>query len=512
MRTFMSKLLFVFLSISAAGSLYAESGEPNNLQEQKKVKAAFIICEGTIDDGLYKSIERRSELALELGCEYLIFEIDTFGGELMAAHDIWEYFMHDINLRAHTVAYVSKKAISAGALISVACNDIIMKQNTRIGDCAPIALGAKLEGVEREKVETDTRAAFEAAGEENGYPTVLLKAMVTQQIEVYKVKNKETGKLEFFEGDSLPDDPNKYDIDNKKVVVTEDELLTLTASEAFEYGLARAVVKNRSEVLSFLAERDGVSFDEQVLVLKTSWSEEMVRWLNSPVVAGILIMVALLGVYIEFNTPGIGLPGLVAAICFAIIIGSKYLIGMANWIEVALFVVGLVLLTIEVFVLPGFGIAGVTGIICIMAGIFGMLVKNPPDTVPWPQSELDWYLFTNGLLGLLTGIAGFLILAYVFSKFIPRLEFLSGLMLAPTPAKKGDEVEISSTCPPEAVAAGLKVGDTGTVITTLRPAGAARFGDAVVDVVAEGDFLAAGTKVKIIEIRGNRVVVRAVEN
>ncbi len=507
----MSKLLFVLLSISSAASLYAESDEPNNLPEQKEVKAAVIICEGTIDDGLYKSIERRSEIALEQGCEYLIFEIDTFGGELMAAHNIWEYFMHDINLRSHTVAYVSKKAISAGALISVACNDIIMKQNTRIGDCAPISIGAKLEGVEREKVETDTRAAFEAAGEENGYPTVLLKAMVTQQIEVYKIKNKETGKLEFFESDTLPDDPNKYDLDGKKLVVTEEELLTLTATEALEYGVARAVVKNRDEVLSYLEGRDGVEFEGQVLILKTNWSEEMVRWLNSPVVAGILIMVALLGLYIEFNTPGIGLPGLVAAICFAIIIGSKYLIGMANWIEVALFVVGLLLLTIEVFVLPGFGIAGVTGIICIMAGIFGMLVKNPPERLPWPESELDWYLFTNGLLGLLTGIVGFIVLAYIFSKFIPRLEFLSGLILAPTPAKKGDEIEVSSTCPPEAVAAGLKVGDTGTVIKPLRPAGRARFGDAIVDVVAEGDFLAVDTKVKIIEIRGNRAVVKALD-
>ncbi len=508
----MSKLLFVLLSMSTAASLYAESNEPNNLQEQKKVKAAVIICEGMIDNGLYKSIERRSEFALEQGCEYLIFEIDTFGGELMAAHDIWEYFMHDINLRSHTVAYVSKKAISAGALISVACNDIIMKQNTRIGDCAPIALGAKLEGVEREKVETDTRAAFEAAGEENGYPTVLLKAMVSQQIEVYKVKNKETGKFEFFEGDSLPDDPNKYELDNKSIVVAKDELLTLTASEALEYGIARAVVKNRDEVLSYLAGRDGIDFDGGVLILKTNWSEEMVRWLNSPVVAGILIMVALLGVYIEFNTPGIGLPGLVAVICFAILIGSKYLIGMANWIEVALFAVGLLLLTIEVFVLPGFGIAGVTGIIFIMAGIFGMLVKNPPETLPWPRSEFDWYIFTNGLSGLLIGVAGFIILAYIFSKFIPRLEFLSGLILVPTAAKKGDEVEISSTYPPETISAGIKVGDRGVVITTLRPAGKARFGDAIVDVVAEGDFLAADTKVKIIEIRGNRAVVRALEN
>lgn len=508
----MREILFIFLFLPAAFARGAESNEPNSLQGQQSIKAAVIVCEGMIDNGLYKSIKRRSRFALEQGCEYLIFEIDTFGGELMAAHNIWEYLMHDINLRSHTVAYVSKKAISAGALISVACKDIVMKENTTIGDCAPIALGGKLEGVEREKIETVTRAAFEAAGQENGYPTVLLKAMVTQQIEVYKLKNRRTNKFEFFESEYLPDDPNEYDLENEQLVVKKDELLTLTAIDALEYGVARAVVKNRDEVISFLSERDSITFDGQVLILETNWSEELVRWLNSPVVAGILIMVALLGLYIEFNTPGIGLPGLAAAICFAILIGSKYLIGMANWIEVALFIVGLLLLTVEVFVLPGFGIAGAAGIICILAGVFGMLVKNPPERLPWPQSEFDWYLFTNGVLGILVGLTGFAILAYLFSKFIPKLEFLSGLILVPSAAKKGDEVEVSSTCPPEAVAAGLKVGDTGTVITILRPAGTARFGDAIVDVVAEGDFLAADTKVKITTIHGNRVVVKALEN
>jgi len=220
-------------------------------------------------------------------------------------------------------------------------------------------------------------------------------------------------------------------------------------------------------------------------------------------------MLALLGVYIEFNTPGVGLPGLVAVICFAIIIGSKYFVGMANWVEVALFVVGLILLMIEIFVLPGFGVAGFLGIACILTGLFGMLVKNPPDRVPWPESQLDWQLFNEGVLGLLFGFVGFVVFAWILTKYLPRLQFLSGLILIPTAAQQGGGVKVSMTAPPERETIGVNVGDVGEVITTLRPAGKAKFGDAIVDVVAEAEFLDKGTKVEIIEIHGNRVVVKA---
>ena len=162
-------------------------------------KAAVIICEGMIDNGLFESIKRRSQKALDEGAEYLIFEISTYGGVLQSADDISKYLILDIGKKVHTVAYITTEAISAGAMISVSCQDIIMRENTTIGDCAPIVLGGKLEGVEREKVESFTRAAFARAAEANGYPAALLKAMVTMQTKVYRVKDLQTGKYEFFE-------------------------------------------------------------------------------------------------------------------------------------------------------------------------------------------------------------------------------------------------------------------------------------------------------------------------
>jgi membrane-bound serine protease (ClpP class) len=510
MKNSFHKVAIFLLSALLASALIGEPNEP--LEEPPSIEAAVIICKDMIDDGLYKSIQRRVQTALDEGVEYIIFDIDTFGGSLFAAYNISEYLLHEVNQKAHTVAYVSKKAISAGALISVACKDIIMKEKTRIGDCAPIALGGKLEGVEREKIETDTRAAFVTSAKANNYPEALLKAMVTQQIEVYRIINKSTGEGEYFESTRMPQDPNEYDLEKKELIVSKDELLTLTSSEAFDYGIARAVVKEQQGALDFLAERDGVIFSGQAKILRTNWSEEMVRKINHPAVMSILIMLALLGVYMELNTPGVGLPGLVAVICFTIIIGSKYLIGLANWAEVAIFIIGVILLMVEIFLIPGFGVTGISGIILMVGGLFGMLIRNGWDEVPWPQTELDWHLFSNSILGLVIGSIGFIVLACILTKYLPKFEFMSGLVLVPSAAKKGDEFEISMTASPESEISDVHVGDVGEVTFILRPSGKVRFGDAIVDCVAEADFLDKGSKVEIIEIHGNKVIVRSVKD
>ena len=517
MRNSLRKFAIVLVLLLLIGSLYgqvASVGDTNDTSAEKpSVKAAVIICKDMIDDGLYQSIRRRTQFALDKGAKYIIYEISTYGGLVSAADDISKYLL-ETGKKAHTVAYITTEAMSAGAMISVHCQDIIMLENATIGDCAPITLvpSQKLEGVEREKTESFIRGIFDRAANANGYPRALLRAMVTMQIEVYRVKNIKTGEDEFFEGDELPKDANEYDLADKKLVVKDDQLLTLIASDALKYGIARAVVKDRAGVLAFLAKRDGVTFAGEPMVLKPLWSEEMVRWLNSPAVMAVLVMIALLGIYIEFNTPGVGLPGLVAVICFVVIIGSKHLHGLANWVEVLLFAIGLLLLLIEIFILPGFGIAGFLGITCMIFGLFGMLVKNAPGELPWPHDPLAWKDFTDGVIGLSAGFFGFVILAWLLAKYLPRLQFLSGLMLVPTPAKLGTEMEVNMTTLPESRTIGVNIGELGEVVSKLRPTGKAKFGHAKVDVVAEGEFLDTGTRVEIISIRGNRVVVRKVED
>lgn len=502
-----------FLLCALLFAVWSAAGGPSEVNEPgaglRSAKAAVIICHDTVDEGLLESIKRRSGIALAQDVDYLIYDIDTFGGGLFAAYEISDYLLHEINVKASTVAYVSKKAISAGALISVACEDIIMKEKTRIGDCAPIMLGGKLEGVEREKIETDTRTAFETSAEHNGYPAALLKAMVTREIEVYRVKNTQTGKYEFFAGDRLPKDANSYDLEKKEMIDSANELLTLTASEAVEYGVARAQVKDLQGVLDFLAERDGVTFVGAPMVLKTNWSEEMVRWVNSPVVMGVLVVIGLLGVYIELSSPGVGLPGLVAVICFVIIVGSRYLTGLANWIEVLVLVAGIVLLLIEIFVLPGFGIAGILGIFCILAGLFGMLVHNAPNEVPWPRSELDWHLFTNGVIGLSAGFLGFLVLAWVVAKYLPRIPVASRMILA---APKESAAVRSGGAPGPGPELGVRVGQQGVSVTQLRPSGIGRFGSERLSVVSRGGLIEANREIIVAQIDGNSIVVQEVRS
>lgn len=499
--------------VPADANAVAETEEPDTPEKPALDKTPFavvIICDEMIDEGLYQAIKRRTESALQDGATHIIYQIDTFGGRLDSAISIWDYFMHDVAKRAHTVAYVPTKAISAGALISVACNDIIMKSSTRIGDCAPIAMGATLEGIEREKVESPTRSYFESAATANGYPVALCKAMVTMGLEVYQVQNLQTDRPEYFEADQLPQDPYLYDLEGKVLIDKKDELLTVTAEKALEYGLNRAVVDSLDGALSFLEKRDKVTFARPVTVLKTNWSEELVRWLASPSVTGILFMVALLGIYAELNSPGLGLPGAVALIALAILFGSKFFIGMANWWEIALFVLGFGLLLLEVFVIPGFGVAGISGFLLMIFALGAMMVQNQPGEWPIPTTEPDWEGFKDSILWLMYGFGGFLIGAYFFSRYLPKIPFANRLVLAaPTAAVAVPTGGLDQLIAPAVL---VEVGQKGVTLSQLRPAGKAQIASHRVDVVSRGALIEADRKIIVVAVEGNRIVVKETED
>ena len=468
------------------------------------VQAAVITISDMIDQGLVESLKRRTQTALDDGAHYIIYRIDTFGGRVDSAIAISDYFTHEVAPNAHTVAYIPTNAFSAGALISVACNDIIMKRATKIGDCAPILLQGKLEGTEREKAESPLRAIFTASAEQNGYPVALCKAMVTASLEVFQVKNLRTDTYEYFESEQLPKDPYTYDLAGKKLIVKAGELLTVTAEQAHEYGLNRAVVDDLDGALEYIEKRNDISFARPVSTLDTNWSEELVRWLTSPTVAGILLMVAMLGIYAELNSPGVGLPGAVALIALALLFGSKYFIGMANWWELAIFGIGILLLVLEVFVIPGFGIAGVTGLVLIVLALIAMLVGNPPDQLPLPRYQFDRELFVSNLKGLLLGLFGFCVGVYFLSKYLPKIPVANRFILA-GPALPADT---RAAVPAVAPDVPVTVGQTGITLNELRPAGTARFDHHRVDVVSQGELIKRDCPIVVVAVEGNRIVVR----
>ena len=140
-------------------------------------------------------------------------------------------------------------------------------------------------------------------------------------------------------------------------------------------------------------------------------------------------MIAMLGIYAELNSPGLGLPGAVAVIALVILFGSKFLIGMANWWEIAVFVIGLTLLTIEIFVIPGFGIPGIAGTLMMIFALGAMMVGNRPDEFPIPASEFDWMLFRRSLYGMLGGFIGFLICAWLITRYLHKIPFAGRMVL-----------------------------------------------------------------------------------
>jgi membrane-bound serine protease (ClpP class) len=495
------------LCLPALNASDLEPAEQTKTQDASPPKiAAVITCHEMIDDGLYRSIIRRSREAISRGADYLILDVQTYGGLVKSADDISKYLILELGDKIHTVAYVSTEAISAGSMVSVSCKDIIMRKNTTIGCSAPIVMGSKEMGeAEREKTESFVRATFSRAAQANGYPEALLKAMVSQDIEVWQVKNKQTGQMEYYEKEYLPDDPNGFDLAGKKLIVKEGELLTLTDQKAREYGIARAIVDDVDGALAFLAERDGVSFSKDIIQIETMWSEEMVRWLTSPMVVSILVLGIMLGIYVEFNSPGLGLPSLLAITCLVVLVGSRYLIGMANWIEIALLCLGFILLMVEIFVIPGFGIAGFAGIVCIVGGLLAMWVKNTPDEIPWPKGQMAWTVFTDGLFGMGVGFLLFVGAVAILAKYMDKMPFLRRFVLKS--AVTGKQTAVSQTFEPKQERTALKVGQTGEVISALRPAGKVQFGTSVVDVVADGAFIEKGGQVKILEVHGNHVVV-----
>ncbi len=181
--------------------------------------------------------------------------------------------------------------------------------------------------------------------------------------------------------------------------------------------------------------------------------------------------------------------------------------GLANWLEILLVLAGVVLLLLELLILPGFGIAGITGIICLIGGFLGMLIKNPPDRFPWPRDPLEWQVFTQGVLGLLIGIGGFGVFAFLAGRYLPRLRLLSGLVL--TPPGGSDTLPLQVQAAP---ASGLpRPGQIGQVESTLRPIGKVRFDRLLVECSSYGQFVGPGQQVKVVDVKGTKVFVEPVD-
>jgi len=324
--------LTLALGLLAALGAGAESSQP----------VVYVVpIEGVIDLGLAPFVQRILDEAVATRAAAVVLEVNTFGGRVDAAVLIRDALL---TARVPTVAFVNKRAISAGALISLAAEKIAMADGATIGAAAPVQMGPG--GVPEsasEKTVSYLRKEFRATAESRKRPPLLAEAMVDTDVEVPGVKPK--GKL-----------------------------LTLTTAEALQHQLADVQADDRAAVLAWL----GLAGAEVRQPLPT-WAENLVRFLTHPIVASLLLTVGVLGIVAELQAPGLGAPGILGLVSLALFFWGHWLVRLAGWEEILLIGLGLGLLAVEAFVLPGFGIAGVLGIVALLAGL-GLSLVGPGAT------------------------------------------------------------------------------------------------------------------------------------
>ncbi|MGD9213897.1 MAG: NfeD family protein [Desulfobacteraceae bacterium] len=469
-------------------------GQGSGLAQDKPVFTnVFVIpISGTVEPGMAAFLKRALGEIPDKSDSLIVVEMDTFGGRVDSALEMVDAL---INVKsAKTVAFVTNKAISAGALISLACNQLVMKNSTTIGDCAPITYsdeGPKMMG---EKFQSPLRAKFRSLARRNGYPAVLAEAMVTADMEVYRVKIDD--ELLFMDAQEYQDleKERKDRIVSKKTVVAKGELLTMDDTEALDLGFSSMSVAGLDKMLEQLG-----AAELSVTRIEESWSENLVSLIG--MASPVLMLIGLGALYTEIKAPGFGAPGIVGIICLALVFFNQYLVGMADFTELLIIVAGIILMGFELFVLPGFGIAGIAGILCITAGLLLSLQDFviPDPNFPWEKA----LLINNALKVLGATLGSFLLALFVLRYLFPKLSIaVKGPYLAATLADARVDLPKTSTVEP---------GQTGTAMTLLRPSGKAQIDGEIYDVVTQADFVLKGSKVRVIKIKGTQIIVDQVD-
>ena len=458
---------------------------------QPKESIYLIPVKGIIDLGLSSFIKRSILEAKENKAKVIILEIDTFGGRVDAAVEITDALEKVKPIP--TVAFIDGQAWSAGALISLACGKIIMSPGSSIGSAEPRVMGpANKDELSDEKTVSAIRAKFKSLAQSNNYPVNLALSMVDKDIEVKQAKIKDEIKiLTAQEIEELKAQYKDQEIQIIKTINPKGKLLNLTANDAKEFGLTEAVLDNRQALVNYLKLED-----ENVVETKITWSEGLVRFLTHPILSPLLLSLGFLGILFELQVPGWGLSGTLGAVFLALFFWGHYLVGLAHWTEILIFFLGITLLFLEFFVIPGFGIAGISGIMLILSGIFLALIKHPLEI---PKVQLSGAFNSIGFAVILTAAAAILLL-----KFLPKSPLWKNIVL--TSQEKKEEGFGS------AILLDRYIGKSGKAITALRPAGKADIEGEILDVTSLGDFIDKDRAVKVVSVRGAELAVEEIKN
>ena len=502
-------LVAVATSLLTLGTPLARAAAPatGDATSGRNSTAVVITIDGQIDDYTKGVLVRRFEKARALNADTVILQIDTYGGLVTSALEMSRFIKRQDDL--HVVAFVHDKAISAGAMIALACDELVMSPSATIGDAAPISISptGRLQGLgpaERAKVESPLLADFYESAVRNRHEPLLAEAMVAVGRVVYWLEGP-GGERRFVDQqgyDALKGEGWKPVEGVPSPVDREDTLLTVHTDLATKIGLA-----------------DGTADDARALAAARGWNivadlspgggEKFVNLLSGNIVRGLLVVVFLLSLYIGLHAPGHGAAEAVALVSLGLLIGVPLLTGYAQWWEILAVIVGLTLLAFEIFVIPGFGVAGILGIVLLFGGLIMTFVGNAPGLPGLWKLPGVRQGFQSGVMVIAGGLVVTVLLASMVRRFLPRMPFFNRLILA-TPT--GGPIGAAPGTDPNDV--WPFAGTVGVATTHLKPGGSAEFPYAddrrATAVISDSGYIEAGTKVAVVEARGNRVVVRPI--
>lgn len=464
--------LFVFTALLNNGVLFAQKDSIPDEEKAKSVVFVFDINKD-IDPGMWRKTQKSFEEASSANADYIIININTYGGMVNMADSIRTKIL---NSKVPVYAYIVNNAASAGALISIAADKIYMKTGAKIGSASVVDQTGK---IMPEKYQSYMRSTMRATAEAHGKDTII---------------NENGDTLLKWRRDPLIAeamvDPRIY----VEGVSDTGQIVAFTANEALENGYCEAIVGDIKELLQH-AEIENY----EITKYEPSKMDNLIGFLMSPVVQGILIMLIVGGIYFELQSPGIGFP-LGAAVVAAILYFSPlYLEGLAeNW-EMVIFVIGLILIILEIFVIPGFGVAGISGIILALTGLVLSMVDNIIFEFEFHAAEAIGVVLKSFLIVVVSIFLSFILSLYLSKKALSSNAF-SWIVLNSTQKKEEGYIGVES-------AQKELIGMTGIASTNLRPSGKVDIDDESYDAKSEIGFIEKGQKVKVIDYRSGQIYV-----
>lgn len=476
-------------------------------RNEQPMDARLIAIHEMITPLTEEFILRQIRTSVAGGANLLIFDIDSPGGYLDSSVNIANTIAELDPAKVTTVAWVKDRALSGAAVIALGTDRIIMTPEAHLGDAGVIREVEEGGAFERvpEKLWSDFLVTLQNLAERKNRPAALLQAMVDKNLTVYQVTHPDTGRVTYMSEYEIEADSEAWIKGPVVAESREDVLLTVNGNRAHELGLADKPCNDFDEVRVRL----GVHEENRLTPVQRTWVDTFVWILNSQIAGFGLITLAILCMYLEMHLPS-GVFGIAAVILFALFFWSRYLGGTSGSLELIMFLLGLGLLALEIFVVPGFGVFGVSGL--LLMG--GSLVMASHTFAGMTTGER--FTESMGSMGSLAGaLTTVIVVAIVMNRFLPSIPFLNKLILTPPGYAAGDEnaPHLNPSIFTEGEDSGpVRAGDLGTAASTLRPSGKASFGDDFIDVVSDGGYIDHGTQIEVIRVAGNRIVVRPVES